>query len=419
VKQYFNLVSIGLCYITAILPLTTQTTIAQPIDPKPENVAPSSQHGIKFLRSLDPKDQIIASALSRDGKTLVTSSGGKLQVWNLVTGESKTLSLLDDKYATITSVAISPDLQTIVTGSSGLDINAEKTTPADCSSNSASGNFGFSCSLGGYSSQTIKSSSGGAIQVWNMSTGKHSGILEYSDSATEFPSILSSLSGIDLLSFSTDGNLLASTNRKEVKFWNVKTGKIISQLKTGLGWKQACNQSLAIDPSDSNQVFYTSHLTAYQLSTKKSISVSFPPEKQRDDLDISFLYGLETGICNAAFSADGKLIAVSSRGSIQIWQMTTTNRLHRFPTQLPKKFDLKEHYKYLAFSPDSQVLAAAKADGTIQLLDMKSGKEISRITAHSANCESKCSSQFLGFSPNGKMLVSIGNDGIIKLWKVE
>ncbi|MFN6481650.1 MULTISPECIES: hypothetical protein [unclassified Nostoc] len=74
-------------------------------------------------------------------------------------------------------------MQTIVTANSGLNINLKNTTPAGCSSNSGSGSdsFGFSCNLGGSSSQTIQSTSKAATQIWNLSTGKQSGILEYSD----------------------------------------------------------------------------------------------------------------------------------------------------------------------------------------------------------------------------------------------
>lgn len=90
--------------IIASLALTVQVTLAQSISPTAENISPLSQHSIKFLRSLDAKLPISAADLSHDGKILVTSSGGKLQLWNLATGENKTLSLLDSKYAKIQSV---------------------------------------------------------------------------------------------------------------------------------------------------------------------------------------------------------------------------------------------------------------------------------------------------------------------------
>jgi WD40 repeat protein len=170
-QQHFKTILISVSCIAASVCFTVKNTLAQPTPPTAENISPSSQRSIKFLRSLDAKSPIIAADLSRNGNILVTSSGGKLVIWNLTTGENKTLSLLDSEYATIRSIAISPDLQTIITGSSGLHIKFKNTTPTGCNSNNGRGNFGFSCNLSGSSSETIQSTSGGAIQIWNLSIG--------------------------------------------------------------------------------------------------------------------------------------------------------------------------------------------------------------------------------------------------------
>ncbi len=422
-KSYFNTLLISLCCINASLPFAAQTTFAQTATPKPENIAPSSQPGIKLLRSLDAKSPISAADLSRDGKILVTSSGGKLQVWNLATGESKTLSLLDGKYATITSIAISPDLQTVVTKSSGLDLRFENNTPAGCSSNSDSGNFGFSCNLGNRSSGSLKSSAGYAIQAWNLSTGKQSGIVEYfepSDFRFGFGFGALATNTGEFLKFSADGNLLVTSNTNQVKFWNAKTGKIIfkKELRRSLaGMGTLCGQCLAINPADITQFFHAADLTTHKIdSENQPISLSFPKENPADDgRDDSFkrISGL-TQNSSTAFSPDGKLIAVSALYDLHVWRSETGDRLHRLPAQLklPDPVDTSFSYTALVFSPNSKVLASANNKGKIQLWDLKNGKEIGKSIAHSAG-----ENLFLSFALDGKTLVSVDRKGTIQLWE--
>jgi tetratricopeptide (TPR) repeat protein len=403
-KSYFKTLLISLYCITVSLPFAAQTTVAQTTTPKPENVSPSAD-------------------LSRDGKILVTSSGGKLQVWNLATGESKTFSLLDGKYATITSIAISPDLQTVVTKSSGLDLKFENNTPVGCSSNSDSGNFGFSCNLGSRSSRSIRSSSGYAIQVWNLSTGKQSGILEYlepSDFRFGFGfGALANNTG-EFLKFSADGNLLVTSNANQIKFWNAKTGKIIYKKdlnRSAVGMGTICGQCLAINPVDITKFFHAVDLTTHKIdSENKPISLSFPKENSADDgRDNSFKrISALTQNSSTAFSPDGKLIAVSALYDLHVWRSETGDRLHRLPAQLqlPNLINTSFSYTYLVFSPNSKVLASANNEGTIQLWNLENGKEIGRSIAYSTR-----GNIFLGFDFDGKTLISVDRRGKIQLWE--
>ena len=54
-KSYFKTLLISLFCTTVSLPFAAQTTVAQTTTPKPEDILPSSQPGIKLLRSLDAK----------------------------------------------------------------------------------------------------------------------------------------------------------------------------------------------------------------------------------------------------------------------------------------------------------------------------------------------------------------------------
>jgi WD40 repeat protein/serine/threonine protein kinase len=64
----------------------------------------------------------------------------------------------------------------------------------------------------------------------------------------------------------------------------------------------------------------------------------------------------------------------------------------------------------LAFSPDSQRLAAANADGTIGLFDLQTEKELPPLRGHTNRVMS------VAFHPLGKRLASAGADGTVRLW---
>ncbi len=64
----------------------------------------------------------------------------------------------------------------------------------------------------------------------------------------------------------------------------------------------------------------------------------------------------------------------------------------------------------VAFSPDGRILASAAEDGLIKLWEPASGKELRSISAH-GNCAND-----LSFSPDGRLLASAGCDHTVKIW---
>ena len=419
-KQYFKTILLTSSLIATSLALTVQDTFSQAApSPTVQKSTQPKQKSLSFLRSLEAQSEIVASDISQDGKTLVTASGGDVQVWNLETGDVKKLLLLDSQYANIKAIAISPDQQTIITGSSGLDVTTQSNS-SGCTSSSGNGSFSWSCNLGGSSTQTIRSTGGSAIQVWELSTGTNQGTLEFSDSSVI--SFGRFADAFNLLRFSADGNTLITSQRVsftcQTKFRDLKTGKVISQLnsKASLSPKTGatCKQTLAINPRKSRQVVYASSLSIHNIGSNDNPKYLSLQSKgnglERDDFILkSAEFTLESLGGYIAFSPDGKNIAISALNDIFIWQ-PEVNSLPQYKFVDERSED---SINTLSFSPDSQYLAFGDEKGTIRLWDFKNSKQPNRTIAHSNQ-----TIQFISFSPNGKTLVSVGSDRTIKIWEV-
>jgi WD40 repeat protein len=409
-KHFLPLIIIAFTFTSTLQSASSQTTTTKPVQ--------TNQRSLKLLRSFEAHSAITAVDMSRDGKTLVTASKGDVQVWNLDTGDEKTHSLLDSQYANIKAIAISPDQQTFITGSSGLDITTQSNS-SGCTSSSGTGSFSWSCNLGGSSTQTIKSTSGSAIQVWEISTGRNISTLESSGSSGlgfgGFGSVF------DFFRFSADGNMLITSQKIlqkcQTKFRDLKTGKVITQLNSQASLSSitgaSCKQTLAINPRESRQVAYGYSLSIHNIgSDDKPNRLSLNLEGKELESDESLFNSmLESSFGSyIVFSPDGKNIAVNTLNMVFIWQPEA----NKFPQY--KFADRKlenSNTSTLSFSPDNQYLAFGDEGGIIRLWDFKNSKQPNRTIAHSRQ-----PIQFIGFSPNGKTLVSVGSDRTIKIWEV-
>lgn len=111
------------------------------------------------------------------------------------------------------------------------------------------------------------------------------------------------------------------------------------------------------------------------------------------------------------FSPDGRLFAaVDNRGELSVWQ-TADWQLH---FRLPNLHN--EPSIALAFSPDSRLLAHGDLDGYVSLWDMQRGEAIHAPVRLHAGLASwiLC----VAFTPDGKTLTTGGKNGTIGFWSV-
>ncbi|MEP6519928.1 protein kinase domain-containing protein [Microcoleus vaginatus] len=106
-----------------------------------------------------------------------------------------------------------------------------------------------------------------------------------------------------------------------------------------------------------------------------------------------------------ALSPNGQTLVSASFGTIRIWNLKTGG--------LPRTLNSvhsKKSVKTLAVSPDNSLLASGGDDNNVIIWDLKTGRRIRTIAAHTAAVNA------IAFSRDGKTLASGSDDKTVRLW---
>jgi len=198
--------------------------------------------------------------------------------------------------------------------------------------------------------------------------------------------------------FTPDGKILISGSNAEIKFWDVKTRKLIKTIEEDFTWLH----HIALSPNGKTLVSGSESIKFWNVKTSKLI------ETIKGDFDwATFL----------AFSPNGNYLAVVTQTKkkldgegveysdlIEMWAIKEKIRIWSI------KGDI---YLHLVFSPDGKILACGYEDGTIKFLNASNGKIIRNLKGHSnwVRC--------LAFSPDGEIFASGGRDKTVTLWDVK
>ena len=111
---------------------------------------------------------------------------------------------------------------------------------------------------------------------------------------------------------------------------------------------------------------------------------------------------------DAAFSPDGRMLAVSSQDSLQLWSAGSRQQLAE--RAVPGTF-----VNAVAFAPRGGILATAYADGMFQLW-----RATGTLTPLGSPVRASASgmTETVAFSPDGQVAATGGDDGTLRLWSV-
>ena len=369
----------------------------------------ATRRRIGSLPNGDTDEPVDSVTFSPDGKTLATGGwDGTAQLWNVATRQ-QTASLSDGTEA-IYSVAFSPDGKTLATGT-------------------GTGN--------GSSTGT-----GGAVQLWDVTTGQQIGGPLSGDTGT-VASVAFSPDGKTLATGSWDGTArlwdvgmdpypLIETPPGQQQgaepIYSVAFGPACTGLTTGANtdthmavqlWDTAAHRP--ISPPLTSSI---SPLSPVALSPACKFLAVGGGSLTGPDGTVQLWDGIthrQIGIlrCSTrpvdslAFSPDGTTLAVGTvgtSGAVLLWDVATQRQIGILSSTGP--------VDSLAFSPDGKILAEGAVNttgtsGTVQLWDMVTHRRIGPPLKSSTS-----PTGLVAFSPDGKTLATGTSDGDVLLWNV-
>ena len=292
-------------------------------------------------------DAVLSIAISPDGQTLVSGSSDEtIKLWHLP--DRQLLYTFEGHSGIVESVTIGPDGQTF-----------------------ASGSFD------------------GTIKLWNLRTKKFLYTLgKHSDSVTS-------------VAISSDGKILASGSFDgTMKLWNLPTKKLSGDLV-----QQRSPRKLFDILTD-----HSFNVLSVAISPDGQILASGDSESTiklwnlQTIQQVGTLEGHSSIVNSVAINPDGQILASGSDDkTIILWNIANRQRLH----------ELKGHTESVvsvAVSPNGQILATGSKDKTIKIWYLHTGE------LH-CTLENSVPVWSVVFSPQELILASGGSDGTIKIWK--
>lgn len=334
----------------------------------------------KEVRYLNHEDIVTAIELSADGKTIVTGElGGAIRLWNFLTG--KEINRFDQEDLLV-DMAFSSNSMTLITAYGN---NVASVWNINKGRKNIQIGYRKRITAAAFNSDASRVVTGGQniVQVWDTTTGKE--ITRFAHNGR-----------ISDIAFSpTDNSIITGSIDNDVAFWSINSRGIYEQ--KFLLDVYASKVKLSRDGS--------------LLITIGNVNLIKSNENPADVLDSKIqVWNVKTHERIAKFNYKNDLllfvdisphnnqIAIAEDNIVKIWDITTQTEVTHF--------NGNGKVSVLAYSPDGTKLAIGSGN-VIRILNIKSGKEISQFN-HSSDIN------VVEFIPNTNIIATATEDGTLQ-----
>jgi RNA polymerase sigma factor (sigma-70 family) len=367
---------------------------------------------------------VLALAFSPDGKTLVSGRMDKtVRLWEVASG--KELHRMEGHRSWVQTVAFSPDGRTAASGAQ--DGTIRRWSVASGKEVAPPGGHDYwiiATALSPDGKLLATGACDGTIRLWRADTGE------------ELRKIDAGQRWVISVAFAPDGKTLASASwySPTVRFWDVGTGKESRRIDGG----GAGLAPIAFSPDGK--------LLATMASPYAADGRPIPADKQDGAVrlwdvaagkELARLEGHKDGGAAIAFSPDGKRLATADHaGMVRVWDVAARKEIRRIEAKANS----------VAFSPDGRTLAVAgsvmarseeQLGDALQLWDVATGRKVRQFSRAPRQEKTRemiaiagkppvLAAEYpglrmvhaVGFTPDGRALISAEQDGAVVVWEV-